>query len=149
MQWIWSSFEQLKPQQLYDLLKLRQDVFIIEQQCFYSDLDGLDQNCLHLMGYEGDDLFAYLRLIPAAHHHSGNIALGRILTSEKARGQGMGKQLMTEAMNYLHNNYQGSTVQMSAQRYLQAFYEGFGFRTVGYPYDEDGIAHIEMVLDEA
>jgi len=147
--WHWHSFQELNSSQLYDLLKLRQDVFIIEQECIYPDIDNLDQQCLHLLGYEGNQLIACLRLIPAASSHSGNLSLGRIITISQKRGIGLGSALMNETMTYLARHYSTEKVQLSAQHHLQSFYYKHGFMSIGEPYDEDGILHIAMLFDPA
>ena len=145
--WDWYQFQQLSKKQLYDLLKLRQDVFVIEQQCIYPDIDGLDPDCIHLLGYDGDHLSAYLRLIPAAFHQSGNVALGRIISLATQRGSGIGKAMMQQAMLYASKHYPEQDVQLSAQYHLQAFYQKFGFSSISEPYDEDGIQHIDMLYN--
>ena len=143
--WNWYQFQQLSKQQLYDLLKLRQDVFIIEQQCIYPDIDGLDPNCTHLLGYDGEYLTAYLRLIPAEIHDSGNVTLGRIISLATKRGTGIGKSMMKQAMLYTTKHYPEQDVQLAAQYYLQAFYQKFGFSCISKPYDDDGILHVDML----
>jgi len=145
--WSWHQFQQLSVIQLYQLLKLRQQVFIVEQQCLYHDIDGLDLNCLHLLGYEGEQLVAYLRLIPAAFHNSGNVSLGRILSCATKRGTGIGKALMQQAMQFLTENYASQKIQLSAQFYLLNFYQNFGFERISEPYDDDGILHIDMLYE--
>ncbi len=145
--WYWYRFAELSNLQVYSYLKLRQEVFIVEQECIYPDIDGLDPQCLHLFGYQQDNLTACLRLIPAKFHQSGNIALGRILSHASQRGSGIGKMLMNEAMAYVNQNFPGQKVQMSAQFHLQAFYQNFGFSTMGEVYEEDGIPHINMLFD--
>ncbi len=115
----------------------------------YPDIDDLDKDCIHLLGYQGENLVACLRLIPADWHPSGNIALGRILTHLNTRGTGTGKALMRETMAYLNKEYPEQKVQMSAQHHLQVFYQSYGFNSIGEPYDEDGIPHIAMLFDPA
>ena len=143
--WNWYQFQQLNITQLYELLKIRQDVFIIEQHCIYPDIDGLDPNCLHLLGYDGGDLIAYMRLIPADFHPSGNIALGRIISLATKRGTGIGKTMMQQAMEYTAEHYPQQDVQLAAQYYLRGFYQNFGFSSISEPYDEDGIRRIDML----
>ncbi len=147
MNWNWYSFNELSNHQLYDLLQLRQDVFIIEQDCIYPDLDGLDFNCLHLLGYQDEQLIAYLRLIPAEFHPSKNTAFGRIISKSKNRGAGIGKLMVESAINYSKEHYPRKNIQLSAQQHLQEFYQKFGFISFGEAYDEDGIMHIDMLLN--
>lgn len=145
--WNWYQFQQLEQQQLYDLLKLRQDIFILEQQCLYPDIDDLDPKCLHLLGYEHQHLVAYLRLIPAEFHQPGNISFGRIISVGTRRGTGVGIALMQQAMNYVVTNYPQQDIEIGAQSHLQAFYEKFGFKRISEPYDDDGIMHIKMLFE--
>ncbi len=145
--WHWYSFHELSNSQLYSLLKLRQDVFIIEQECLYPDMDDLDQHCMHLLGYEGEQLIACLRLIPEEFSNSGNTSLGRIITISHKRGMGLGSLLMNETMAYLVEHFSGKKIQLSAQHHLQSYYYKYGFERFGEPYDEDGILHIAMLFD--
>lgn len=144
--WQWLNFDALSNTQLYQLLKLRQDVFILEQKCLYSDMDDVDANCIHLLGYQGETLTAYLRLIPAQYHASNNIALGRIISLASSRGAGLGLAMMQQAMDYTLEHYPNINIQLGAQCYLQAFYEKFNFKAISEPYDEDGIMHIDMLF---
>ena len=148
LDWNWYQFQQLDQQQLYDLLKLRQDVFVLEQQCLYQDIDDLDPECLHLLGYDDQHLVAYLRLIPAEFHQPGNISLGRIISVGSRRRTGVGIALMQQAMSYVSANYPQQDIQIGAQSHLQAFYEKFGFKCISEPYDDDGIMHIKMLLQK-
>ena len=143
--WNWLQFQQLSTNQLYDLLRLRLDVFIFEQQCIYHDIDDLDPDCFHLLGYDGKQLIAYLRLIPAEFHDSGNIALGRIISLAVRRGSGIGKSMMELAIQYAIEHFPDQDIQLAAQYYLLSFYEKFGFNSIGEPYDDDGIMHIDMI----
>ena len=120
-------------------------MFVVEQQCIYLDIDGLDPKCLHLLGYDGEQLVAYLRLIPSDVHQSGNIALGRIISSSANRGAGIGIAMMKQAMQYIAQHYPEQDVQLAAQFYLRSFYEKFGFTSISEPYDDDGIKHIDMI----
>jgi len=145
--WHWHRFQELSNSQLYALLKLRQDVFIIEQKCIYPDMDDLDQHCIHLLGYEEEQLIACLRLIPAEFSDSGKTSLGRIITIFRKRGIGLGSLLMNETMAYLAKHFSGEKIQLSAQHHLQSYYHKYGFESFGKPYDEDGILHIAMLFD--
>jgi len=145
IKWNWYQFNQLSNKQLYDVLALRQEVFIVEQQCIYPDIDGLDVDCIHLLGLDEEQIIAYLRLIPAAIHESGNIALGRIISIASNRGAGIGKAMMQQAMSYITELFPKQNVQLAAQFYLHDFYQKFGFESISEPYDEDGILHIDML----
>jgi len=148
IKWKWSSFENLSTSELYGILKLRQEVFIVEQKCIYLDCDGLDNKAWHLTGIlstgKQHELVAYLRIIlPGIKTEYASF--GRLLTHKKIRKKGIGSELLKEAISYTNRLYPGSSIQISAQLYLESFYKNFGFVSVSEPYDEDGIAHIEMI----
>lgn len=148
MRWTCLPFAELGVQRLYDALALRSEVFVVEQQCVFLDIDGLDRQTLHLLG-EGDDgrLQAYARLIPPGL--KGEDALiGRVVTSPAARGSGAGRALMAEAVAHCQRLWPGRSITLHAQAHLARFYAGFGFQPVGLPYIEDGIPHIEMRLPQ-
>ncbi len=149
LQWQWSSFSELTVYELYTILMLRQQVFIVEQQCPYMDADGKDLLSFHLLGWQTQPeqkqkLVAYLRVVPPQLAHP-EMSMGRILVAPKVRNQGIGKKLMEEAIRKIAANFGVVPIRISAQQYLKKFYEGFGFRQVGEPFDEDGILHIEML----
>ncbi len=144
-EWRWQTFAQLNGAEVYAILALRQQVFVLEQQCLYADIDHKDQQCYHLCGWLDGSLRGYLRVVPPGRAYA-EVALGRILTAESVRGSGLGKQLISRALDEVSLLYPGQSVRISAQLYLQRFYAGFGFQTVSEPYDEDGIPHIEMLL---
>ena len=148
MNWQWSSFDELSTSELYAILKLRQEVFVVEQNCIYQDCDGLDKKAWHLMGIDSTDtqypLAAYLRVVfpgIATDHPT----IGRLLTHQKSRQKGVGRQLLREAIIHINRIYPDSPIQLSAQLYLESFYKSFGFISTSGPYDEDGIPHIEMI----
>lgn len=144
--WQLQSFVKLTAATLFDVLALRQTVFILEQQCLYPDIDAVDKVALHLMAYDDDtgSLSAYLRLIAPAETGAA-CALGRIATSADCRGQGLGKKLVQQGIIAAESTHPGSGIKISAQQHLEAFYQGFGFVTTSAPYDEDGISHIDML----
>ena len=145
VRWSWLDFPQLTTPQLYDLLALRQSVFVVEQTCVYLDADGLDDRCRHGLAYDSANvLVAYARLLPPGLK-SPEASVGRVVTAPSSRGQGLGRELMRRALAELARVHPGAPVHIQAQAYLEAFYRGFGFAPVGVPYDEDGIAHIDMV----
>ncbi|MGZ3694847.1 MAG: GNAT family N-acetyltransferase [Bdellovibrionota bacterium] len=146
--WQWSSFSELSNEDLYETLKLRQRVFIVEQNCAYLDCDGLDQKSFHLIGRDGRALLAYLRVLPAGLKYP-EASLGRVVTAPEARGTGAGKALLYEALRQIDMQWGKIPLRISAQAYLQKFYEDFGFRVEGAPYLEDNIPHIEMLLTNA
>ncbi len=139
-------FERLSPNELYDLLRLRQEVFVVEQHCAYLDADGKDLQAWHLMGYdEAGHLAAYARLLPAGVSYADYPAIGRIVTSARWRGKGAGRRLMREAIAWMERLFGRQPIKISAQTYLIAFYRSFGFEPVGLPYLEDGIPHTAMI----
>lgn len=149
--WQWKSFSELSAHDLYAILKLRQDVFCIEQDCLYPDIDGEDPHYLHLLGWQtllADEskphLAAYLRVAPPRLKYD-EASLGRVVTSPHNRGDGIGKMLMTTALNHMDTELGYPSVRISAQSYLELFYKDFGFETVSTPYLEDDIPHIEML----
>ncbi|MFT5137401.1 MAG: ElaA protein [Arenicella sp.] len=146
IKWQYKSFEQLTVNQLYDILKLRQDVFVIEQQCIYPDIDQVDKTATHLFAYDdqGQAICAYLRMLaPGVKYRQ--VAMGRILTSESSRGTGLGKVLVQEALQVVEREYPKQAIKISAQVYLLEFYRDFDFVVISEPYDEDGIQHIDML----
>jgi ElaA protein len=146
--WRWSSFDELSPSELYAILKLRQEIFVVEQKCIYLDCDGLDEKAWHLTAMISENsrysLGAYLRVIlPGAAKRYP--AIGRLLTAEKFRHRGVARQLFGQAISRISTIYPGSPIQLSAQLYLESFYNSFGFVSTSEPYDEDGIAHVNMI----
>ena len=125
------------------MYRLRVAVFIVEQDCVFQDVDGADPRCSHLLGYSGDELVAYARLLPAGVKFD-DPSIGRVITAPSVRRTGMGKVLMSEAMKRASQLWPGAQLRIGAQAHLERFYNGFGFTKVGEPYDEDGILHIEM-----
>ena len=144
--WIYHKhFAEIENHQLYKALKLRQDIFIIEQNCIYDDIDGLDQNSEHLFLFDGDTLAGYLRIVPAGLKFE-TVSIGRIVIKESYRGRGMGKDLLKKSFDILRNSNR-YMVTIEAQKYLEHFYSLLGFKTISEPYDVDGISHIIMVTN--
>ena len=141
--WHLAPFAKLTPQQIHDMYRLRVDVFIVEQNCVFQDVDGVDPKCFHLLGYEGDNLVAYCRLLPAGLKFP-DPSIGRVITARTVRRSGMGRVLMAEAMKRARELFGDQQIRIGAQAHLERFYNEFGFTKVGKPYDEDGILHIEM-----
>ncbi len=144
LQWLCKSFETLTNTQLYALLRLRSEVFVVEQNCVFLDLDNKDQTCHHLLGYDGDTLVAAARLLGPNTAYQ-QMSIGRVVSSPAYRGTGAGKLLMQEAINKCYELFGKSDIKIGAQLYLKTFYENFGFIQTSDVYDEDGIDHIEMV----
>lgn len=142
--WICAFFKDLTLHQLYAIIKLRNEVFVVEQNCVFQDADDKDQKCYHLMGFAGDELAAYARLVPAGISYE-YISIGRIITSLKYRNTGAGKALLHTAISQCNLIFGEQTIKIGAQLYLKNFYESFGFKQISDVYDEDGIPHIEML----
>lgn len=143
----WLSFDQLTSLQVHDLLKLRQDIFVVEQESAYADIDGKDLETLHLLVFdrERDRLVAAIRLFPADGKEK-SARIGRVVVHRDFRRFGLGKILMSEGINKARQLCDGCVIEVSAQSYLEKFYSGFGFSTVSEEYIEDGIPHIDMRL---
>jgi ElaA protein len=137
-------FSELTPHELYDIIRLRVEVFIVEQNCIFQDLDNKDQHCSHLMFYNDDALVAYARIVPPGLAYSSAMSIGRVITSATVRGTGTGFELMTDAINYCYKFFGKNEIKIGAQLYAKAFYERLGFKQSGAVYLEDGIDHIEM-----
>jgi ElaA protein len=143
--WQLAKLSELSALEAFEFLRLRQQVFVLEQQCLYEDIDGIDSDAWHLLGRNREGvLVAYLRIIPPLGKYPGP-AIGRVLTSASARSGGLGKQLMNEGIAQACALFPATAIYLSAQTYLLKFYRDLGFESVGAPFDEDGIEHIEMV----
>ena len=142
--WYCKAFNDLTPQELYAILQLRSEVFVVEQKCPYLDPDGKDQDSWHLMCWNGDQLVAYSRLLPAGLAFA-EVSIGRVVSSPAYRGTGAGKALMTHAIEKCYELFGYQPVRIGAQLYLQKFYESLGFVQMSEMYLEDDIPHIEMV----
>ena len=137
------GFEDLSPMELYDILKLRSEVFVVEQNCVFLDMDGKDQYCDHVMVYT-DRLVACARLVPPGVSYT-EMSIGRVVSHSSVRRLGAGKFLMEESLRLLFQKYGVCPVKIGAQFYLKKFYESFGFVQWSDIYDEDGIDHILML----
>jgi ElaA protein len=141
--WTIKLFSELSPHELYIILRLRSEVFVVEQDCVFQDMDNKDQYCYHLMGWQNNELVAYTRIVPPGISYDLP-SIGRVVTSPKARNSGMGKLLMEKSIEELTRLYGQTSIRIGAQLYLKKFYSSFGFEQSGDVYDEDGIDHIEM-----
>lgn len=142
--WTFLPFDALTPLQLYQALRLRSDVFVVEQECVFLDPDGLDMQAWHLMARDdAGELQAYARLLPAGVKAVEPV-IGRVITAATARGTGLGHELMRQALLECERLWPAQALSLSAQARLQAFYAGHGFEPVGAEYIEDGIPHIHM-----
>ncbi|WP_158827578.1 GNAT family N-acetyltransferase [Mucilaginibacter lacusdianchii] len=138
------SFYDLTPIELYAILRLRNEIFVVEQNCVFQDADNKDQKCHHLMLWQDSSLVAYARLVPPGISYP-ETSIGRIITSSTVRGTGMGSILLERALEEVQRLFGSGPVRIGAQVYALPFYEKFGFVAQGEHYDEDGIPHVEMV----
>lgn len=142
--WKIKSFDEFTVPELYAVLKARIDVFVVEQNCPYPDLDGYDQKALHLWAEENGEVLAGCRIFNKGIKYN-EASIGRVLTTEKARGKNLGKQLIQYAVETVENRFHMSEIRISAQDYLLKFYGDFGFEDTGEKYLEDDIPHTEML----
>lgn len=142
-------YSELTLDQLYAILRLRAEVFVVEQDCVYQDLDDKDPSAIHLMGMTDDGrLAAYTRIVDKGVSYSEYASIGRVITAPFARGKGLGRPLMEESLRVLFKAFGQQAVKISAQAHLQDYYGSVGFKPVGEGYDEDGIPHIGMTYTE-
>ncbi|MBZ9778518.1 GNAT family N-acetyltransferase [Psychroflexus sp. CAK8W] len=139
-------FSELTAQQIYDILQLRSEVFVVEQDCVYQDIDGHDDKAFHVLFYDGETLVAYSRILPPGTYFK-ELSIGRVIVKEKHRSQKLGHVLMKTSIEFSLKTYPKSIIKISAQQYLIKFYESHGFMISGEGYLEDGIPHIGMKLD--
>jgi ElaA protein len=142
--WTIKKFDELTPHQLYAALRLRSEVFVVEQTCVFLDMDNKDQSSYHLMGWNDDKLVAYTRLIPPGIAYK-EPSIGRVVTSPSVRGTGIGKEVMEKSIEEAARLFGKKAIRIGAQLYLKKFYGSLGFEQSSDIYDEDGIDHIEMV----
>ena len=145
IEWVCKHHSDLGKEQLYALLKLRSDVFVVEQKCAYPDLDGqdLEGDTYHLMGWEDDQLMAYLRLLDP-ESQGGDVVIGRVITAPQERGKGLGHEMMEQALKQAEKHWPQVPIYLSAQAHLQGYYGKYGFVVAGEEYLEDDIPHIGM-----
>ncbi|MEZ4910749.1 MAG: GNAT family N-acetyltransferase [Saprospiraceae bacterium] len=139
------TFYDLSLDELYEILRLRQEVFVVEQTCPYMDLDNKDQKSLHLLGFYGGKIVSYCRLLPEGVSYPGFTSIGRVITSKEVRGYGFGKIMLQEAIQTLNKLYPKYPIKIGAQKYLNEYYASLGFIDQGIEYLEDNIWHIIMV----
>lgn len=138
------TFNELTSAELYLILRLRSEVFVVEQECIYQDIDNFDQDALHVCAYVGNELQAYARIIKPEVKYTGATSIGRVLTNPNNRSRGLGKEILTAAIKYCNETWPSLPITISAQQYLEKFYSDVGFNKMSEPYLEDDIPHIEM-----
>ena len=144
MEAVVKTFEELSITELYQLLRLRSAVFVVEQDCVYQDIDNKDQKALHVLGLKNGKLVAYTRMFKPGDYFE-NASIGRVVVSEEQRKYGYGKQIMQVSMAALAQRFPKSSIEISAQKYLLKFYTALGFTATGDEYLEDGIPHVRMI----
>jgi len=143
MKFEFKKFNELTLNELYDLLKLRSEIFVVEQNCVYNDLDDLDKKAIHMFCKKENEIIAYSRLLkPGTRFHEYSI--GRVVVNPEERGKKLGINMMEKAKQFIFNEWNAAIIKVSAQKYLQKFYENLGFKVVTDEYLEDGIPHVGM-----
>ncbi len=140
------TFNELSLEELYAILQLRSEVFVVEQDCVYQDIDGKDQKALHILGFKDQKLVAYTRCFNAGIYFK-EAAIGRVVVKENYRKFKLGHQILDASITAIENRYKTSNIRLSAQQHLTAYYESHGFQQTGEGYLEDGIPHIAMLKE--
>lgn len=138
------TFSELTKQELYNLLQLRSEVFVVEQDCVYQDIDGKDQKALHVLGFKNNKLIAYTRIFKPGDYFDES-SIGRVVVVKKERAFKYGYNIMEASIKAIKTNYNETLIKISAQCYLKQFYTNVGFKAIGEAYLEDDIPHIAMI----
>jgi ElaA protein len=147
MNWTCKKFDELNLYELYAILRLRNEVFVVEQNCVFQDADNKDQECLHIMGWQDNVLVAYTRIVPAGVIYK-ETSIGRVVTSRTVRHSGIGRELVKISIDYIYKLFGKVPIKIGAQLYLKQFYEELSFTLTSDIYLEDGIEHIEMISNK-
>lgn len=147
VEWFRKEFQELSIDELYGIIRLRNEIFVVEQDCVYQDLDLKDKKCIHLFAMENGEAVACLRIIPAGISYPIP-SIGRLVVKQSYRRSGYARKMMLEAINIIRNEFRAEKIRISGQAYLKEFYQSLGFKTVTEVYLEDGIEHygFELVL---
>ncbi len=140
------TFEELSTKELYQILRLRSEVFVVEQDCVYQDVDNKDQEALHVLGIKNDEVVAYTRIFKPGDYFD-NVSIGRVVVSKDQRKYGLGKQIMQASLAAIDQRFPDKAIEISAQSYLLKFYTELGFNAFGEEYLEDGIPHRRMLKE--
>lgn len=140
------TFNQLTTQELYQILRLRSEVFVVEQDCVYQDVDNKDQKALHIIGTKNGEIVAYTRIFKPGDYFN-NVSIGRVVVSQDQRKYGLGKQIMQASLAAIDQRFPNQPIEISAQSYLLKFYTELGFKVTGEEYLEDGIPHRRMLKE--
>ena len=144
MKIVLKHFHELTIQELYNILQLRSEVFVVEQNCIYQDIDGKDQKAVHIFIKENKDVLAYSRVFNEGEYFE-NPSIGRVVVKKEKRGTELGKKIMVEGAKYIKETFTNKKIEISAQKYLKDFYGELGYEFTGNEYLEDGIPHIRMI----
>ena len=147
MDWSLKNFSDLSVNELYNILKVRVDVFVVEQACAYPEIDNYDQESLHLFLQNNEQIVAYVRILPKNIKHE-KVSIGRVLVDKEYRGNGYAEEIMKKAIDHIVNVWQEKTIKIQAQYYLKGFYSSLGFEQKTGVYLEDDIPHIDMILEK-
>lgn len=138
------TFNEFSLDELYKVLQLRSEVFVVEQDCVYQDIDGKDQKALHVLGFKNNDLIAYTRCFDKGNYFE-EASIGRVTVKENERKFGYGHDILKASIDVIESRFKTTRIKISAQKYLIKFYESHGFQQIGEGYLEDGIPHIAMI----
>ena len=141
------KFSELSTEEIYNILKLRSEVFVVEQNCVYQDIDEKDQKAIHLFIEKNSEIIAYTRIFKKGDYYEENPSIGRVVVSKKERGKNLGKEIMKKSIRYVKENMDEKKIELSAQKYLDKFYKELQFYSEGEDYLEDGIPHQRMFYD--
>jgi ElaA protein len=145
LMWHWFTVDQMEPLLLYDMLAMREAIFVVEQGCVYQELDGLDKIALHLLAVQSENVVACLRILPPSETEAG-VRIGRVAVSPGWRNRGLARLMMQKAVVKAREDYPSSRVLLNAQTYLQDFYRSLGFQVSGKEFLEDGVPHVPMQM---
>ena len=141
------NFSELSTEEIYNILKLRSEVFVVEQNCVYQDIDEKDQKATHLFIEKNNEIIAYTRIFKKGDYYEENPSIGRVVVSKKERGKNLGKEIMLNSIEFIKKELEGKKIELSAQKYLDKFYTDLDFYSEGEDYLEDGIPHQRMFYD--
>ena len=147
MKIVLKHFHDLTTQELYNILQLRSEVFVVEQNCIYQDIDGKDQKAVHIFIKENQDVLAYSRVFNEGEYFE-NPSIGRVVVKKEKRGTELGKKIMMEGAKYIKETFTNKKIEISAQKYLKDFYSELGYEFTGNEYLEDGIPHLRMIKQQ-
>ncbi|ARI78897.1 GNAT family N-acetyltransferase [Halobacillus mangrovi] len=145
MKWMQKTFDELSKEELYNLLRLRVSIFVVEQECPYPEIDGRDKDSLHIWIEENDEIVAYCRIVPPETEKE-HYAIGRVLVVKEKRGDGYARQIVNRAIAILRDEMKVDHIWLHGQEHLRQFYGSFGFKEVSEVYLEDGIPHVDMLM---